>query len=908
MSLTIQPLRPTQLALQSTDRAAVMPLAAATANQVEPGRPAARDSDFARTASVPPGEPNLDSIVSGGRPQLVPPPQLHEEWRSVSNLPLTEVVPAPTAPSLLAVIADAPLGTGSLSTRTVGANTTTYPRRRGYEELPPPPEYLTAEWASRTDWQVAQRSPSAELAPGDLPPEVQPGPTAPAPPFPGDPANNGAPATAGDANHADTAANAPATTSAPATAETVQHLRELTSELSLLRTEMRRMTEESQQRTLTEAAALERKLRQIEEESRFDKLREELRAVVSEQLTAMSEQQAATDAAAEAESAAEPVNDGSLIEFLPLAGDGTRFVVNMRQANPGEVVRRLGELGRWNIVLGSQVSGKIDLALASASMEEVLQAVAHSLGCDVVPDGELLLVVPSDAAAERRRAAEQTIARVLRPRYLAASEVAPLVQCLLTPGTGTTSITATAGDEGGLVQADALLVVDYPHVVSQVESLLTEVDLPPEQIEIDAVITTVRWNERTRTNILATLEAEGLCAPRQGRRQQGSTDGCTGESTWFAGSPRELLARIDQIAETNVESLPTVRVLNRQQAELEIGANVAYREESAFRRFRLQSQEVELLPATTRLTVRPTLLGDDTVRLQVHPRLTHVITDRTTGLPRQEVAEIKTDIHVPLGCTAMIGGIVRTAHDDGIEHPLGERLRRRFNSRRTYAVDEEERIEVLILLTARRAPRLLEGAVEAEFPPEGLEHILPEIYSDEELGPAREYMPPVAPVTREPTAGFSDPPTRLLQLSHRPRLIEVIEESQRAAESNAAAFADSANNEPTMSAEPARLAQPMPLIDTEANYLPPRVASRDATSVSPNERTGFESPQDSIELRENDTRPVEFELPGPLEQPAAAERELPPLPAPPLPSVRRPLPSPPALLATPILTPGTPRR
>jgi hypothetical protein len=299
--------------------------------------------------------------------------------------------------------------------------------------------------------------------------------------------------------------------------------------------------------------------------------------------------------------------------------------------------------------------------------------------------------------------------------------VLPLIRPLLTPGVGEAAISPPSTDPAASpsrAHGDVLLVLDYAEAVAEIESLLAEVDVPPVQIQIDAVITTIRTNERTRWGAVNALQSLGVCQDccdvdtRQPRRTASAQDHAV-RCGQFHGSPRQLLRHLQELADLHVEATPSLRVLNRQPASLTIGQDVGYESwRSASRRTGHVAHQVEFLPGVAHLCVQPFLWTDGVVRMQVHPQLTYVRIDRITGVPRREVVEIETDLAVPLGCTAVIGGLSLHAHDHAIEPATRAKPWLKWPLRKVQEVAEDEGIEVVILLT----PRLVEECRDCPSP------------------------------------------------------------------------------------------------------------------------------------------------------------------------------------------------
>lgn len=610
-------------------------------------------------------------------------------WHSPSLSEQTDSPPPVAAPFPAELVADGP-ATGRLEVQTVknrgsasSPGGTDRPRRRGYEELPPPPESEPSPPPPLPLVRVSDRTASAEES-----------------------ADRGAPLPT------------PPTDIAPPVGGV---LRDLVAELSLLRQDLQGLTSEA--RRSPDRSPSARNTADQEERQRLESLHADVRRIAERQIDL--EQVLRTQAEWRAASAGEPqrrwlaeasgavggptdprsARTSGTIEFTPLPDRADRWTARFLQADPAEVVRELSALGRWNLVVSPEVAGVVTLTLSDASAEEILQAAAAALDCVVVEERGLRLLLPRRRATDYRMAQERSVAKFLQPRWIEAADLLACIQPLLTPELGSVALTAgpPLQEAAGFPAADrtALLVVDFPEVVEQVEALVADLDVPPEQLEIEAVVTTVRSRSRTGESLAAALRAQGLCQTAlAGGDCAAPAAGCAA----YRGSPQELLACLRRLTDVHVEATPTLRVLNRQQAHVEIGSQVGYRTRSQFfRRLTLASEEIDFLPSVTALTVRAAMQGEEMVRLQVHPRVTQVRFDPVTHLPRQETAELQTDVVVPLGETIVLGGLMRREGEHALAPPQTAPWWRRLGSRATASTTDDETVEVVILLTPRRA-------------------------------------------------------------------------------------------------------------------------------------------------------------------------------------------------------------
>lgn len=587
------------------------------------------------------------------------------------------------------LVADGP-ATGQLDVQPVknrglssGPGGTDRPRRRGYEELPPPPESDASESRALRPTPVSDHSHSLDAPPDRI--ESAPPTPSEASPFP----ISGV-------------------------------LRELVAELSLLRQDLQGLASEARQSSERSPSAVNTADR--DEWQRLESLHADVRRIAERQIdleqvlrsqTARHASQGEEQRRWLAEAAGGVAAPGDLpaarssgtIEFTPVPERSDRWTARFLRAEPADVVRELSALGRWNLVVSPEVSGVVTLTLSDASAEEILHGVAAALDCVVMDDGALRLLLPRSRASDYRIARERSVAKFIQPRWIEAADLLGCIQPLLTPGLGSVALTAAAAPEGAAgtpsLHQTALLVVDFPEVVEQVEALVADIDTPPEQLELEVVLTTVRSLSRTEESLVAALRARGLCQPAStGGDCAAPWEGCA----CYRGSPEDLLSCLRELTDVHVEATPTLRVLNRQQAHLEIGSQIGYRKRSpVLHRLTPAAEEIDFLPSVTALTVRAAIQGNETVRLQVHPRVTHARFDPLTHLPRQETAEIETDVVVPWGETIILGGLVRRQSEQALSAAPIAPWWRRLGRRADASLGDAETTEVLILLTPRRA-------------------------------------------------------------------------------------------------------------------------------------------------------------------------------------------------------------
>jgi type IV pilus assembly protein PilQ len=348
---------------------------------------------------------------------------------------------------------------------------------------------------------------------------------------------------------------------------------------------------------------------------------------------------------------AEERKAGSM-RFEPSEGQSDRFdYIDFDDVDIGQALSKLGVLSGMNILVGRGVVGRVPAAnLQNVTAEEALDAITKSLGYVYEREGNFVFVWTAIDSQARKQAARKTLSRVFRPRYVSVKDLQTLITPMLSKPAGLIAVTTPAeigleeskAKVGGnsLSQTDALLVVDYPEVIAQVEAVLAEIDVPPAQVVIEAMILSVKLTDSMKMGVNFAL--------LNGQNKQLVTSGNGSTIKASVGFPNNLpdksailpvagdfvspaaaglkygflygdlagfVDALETLAETSVIASPSVRVLNKQKAELIIGSRLGYK---TITNNGVQSIEnINFLEVGTKLILRPFVSEDGLVRMEI---------------------------------------------------------------------------------------------------------------------------------------------------------------------------------------------------------------------------------------------------------------------------------------------------
>lgn len=442
-----------------------------------------------------------------------------------------------------------------------------------------------------------------------------------------------------------------------------------------------------------------------------------------------------------------------------------RFSLQIRDTEIVQVLDMLGEIAHANIIPGPSVQGKVTVNLTQVTLSEALQAILRSTGLVFEREGNLYYVSTPEEQIARTREERRLLTKVYRPQYISVQDL----QILLTPllsqplgkiavtmspdgmngmgamgasaGTGqssngntslssSTSSSSSGGISGNmqngsnrLAQQDALLVRDFPEVLAQFDQIVAEMDVPPQQVHIEAMILSVKLDDQMALGVnfaLVNGKDNQLVVSGNGA-VLGASSGLPGQDGativpqnpfsefladaaglkygFIRGDVSAFISALQNITDTNLIATPQLMVLNKQKAQLIIGDRLSY-STSTFQNNQ-SIQNVNFVDAGTKLSIRPFVARDGLVRMEIHPERSSAVINRITGLPDIATTEVTSNVMVRDGTTIVIGGLIEEqVHESQERVPLLGALPlvgMAFRNKN----EQTERRELIILITPR---------------------------------------------------------------------------------------------------------------------------------------------------------------------------------------------------------------
>lgn len=415
--------------------------------------------------------------------------------------------------------------------------------------------------------------------------------------------------------------------------------------------------------------------------------------------------------------------------------DGPLISMQLRDTDVRDALRMVAQQGEVNIVLSNRVEGSVTLELQDATLGQTLDAIMSVSGLQYANDGSIITVSTLDELLEQRKKrlefAQSTQVdnppepipetRLFHLKHVDAERMQSVVENMLS-GIGKVAILKTsdhvaqdvgadqtpAGSETDLqigsqlattsmgqpARSHTLVVVDVAERLDQVSRVISEIDVKPMQVLIEARFVEVALGQDDKLGIdwNVVVKAAGSEAPHTfpfGNSTLGdfnpnvsggspggvfpaapsvvSGPGARGLFTFGTLDFSEftaVLRMIEDDSRIQVVSNPRVLVKDRATATILVGERYPILSATITDEGTVTEQLDHYEPIGVQLEVTPSVLSDNDVELIVRPSTSSLgpLVQGSTGITvaRINTRQIDTSVSVQDSQTVVLGGLIST--------------------------------------------------------------------------------------------------------------------------------------------------------------------------------------------------------------------------------------------------------
>ena len=363
---------------------------------------------------------------------------------------------------------------------------------------------------------------------------------------------------------------------------------------------------------------------------------------------------------------------------------GRKVTLEFADAEVRKIFQLLSEVSNKNFVLGDEVTGAISLKLVNVPWDQALDIILDTKGLDKREDGNIILI---KGKGKFKSQAEEE----LEIRKLAAKSIELKTETFSVNYADLTTITSQfeklKTPDRGQIASDSrtskIIVKDTPQALSDMRSLLNQLDLPEKQVMIEARIVEatstfsrslgVNWGVHNRDGSASFLGINALDSVFGGLASSPPTSG-TGTSAGASmgisfgtlASSIKLDTRLSAAASAGmikIISSPKVATLNHKAAKISQGQQIPYQNTTA-----TTGAVTAFVAATLSLEVTPHINANGTIVMKIDAK------NDAPGAgspPPINTKQATTELLLKDGETTVIGGIFvdsDTESDEGVPY------------------------------------------------------------------------------------------------------------------------------------------------------------------------------------------------------------------------------------------------
>ena len=352
-----------------------------------------------------------------------------------------------------------------------------------------------------------------------------------------------------------------------------------------------------------------------------------------------------------------------------------RLNLRLQQVEVRRLLQLLADQRSISVMISDDVKGTLTMNLVDVSAADAWVLILNAAGLAERIHQNIRYVAPAPSIAAREQATlseAQTVeqlmpltTQVLRIRYARAEQ-------LLTHLSNGQSLLSGRGEVWVDERLNALVVSDVPDRVDLVSRLVSRLDVPLNQVAIEARIVTasdtlnhqlgIQW--RADLSNLDTLTGETSAASDINRLVTTTALAAAPASTLALGILRPgtaIDAELSLLAEqgkARVLAKPKIVTLDQSPASIESGVQIPYQETS-----RSGATSTSFRDAVLSLHVLPQITPDQNIMMQLKVKQ-DTVGQIFNGVPSINTNEIQTRVLVGNGETVVLGGILQEDAND----------------------------------------------------------------------------------------------------------------------------------------------------------------------------------------------------------------------------------------------------
>jgi len=336
------------------------------------------------------------------------------------------------------------------------------------------------------------------------------------------------------------------------------------------------------------------------------------------------------------------------------AAAGQRISMSFQDMPFSEVMEMLSRQERVNILVPGGIDTKVSFNLYDVELDEAIRSITEAAGYAVEYREGSYYIMNRDEAG-RYSTGDLTRLRTFKVQYTDPALVENILKKYL----------SKYGKITTLPNRNIIAVEDKPEFITRIEKLLSELDMEPKQILIEAKILEITLNDTESFGIdWSKLFTSGNANGSVGVQGLGSP---TSPGLFFKVMTPSVELALDALksrGRVRTLSTPKLLAMENEEASTVVGDRIGFKVTTTINQ--VTTESIEFLESGVILRVTPSVDRQGRIMLDVHPEVsTGSVSD--DGIPSKRTTQVSTKMLVPDGQTVFIGGLIKHAVNESRE-------------------------------------------------------------------------------------------------------------------------------------------------------------------------------------------------------------------------------------------------
>ncbi len=340
---------------------------------------------------------------------------------------------------------------------------------------------------------------------------------------------------------------------------------------------------------------------------------------------------------------------------------GNLVHLTSRGATVAEVMALISEQLNLNVVTAEDLTQRVNVTLNGVLLEDALNAILSVNGLVWARHNNIVTISTANPEKKLAPNVQGKAIQVFNLNYALGEDLNQVIVGLLSP-IGKSYVIKISNDEQRAAR-EQLIVEDLPPYIERIAQYISQADIAPRQVVIEAHILQVTLKDSNKHGVnfnqLARISNSNVNIQTLGFATKTAPVAAIEVA---GGDLTGLLECLKATNDTKTLASPRVAVLNGQEAKISVGGKLGYLMTTSTQTAALQS--VSFLDFGVIMTVLPIITEDGRILLKVSPSVSTARINPTSKLPDSESTEVSTNVMLRDGQAIVIGGLIKEEKND----------------------------------------------------------------------------------------------------------------------------------------------------------------------------------------------------------------------------------------------------